>query len=461
MRPSAEIIAQPDGLRRRLIVALLVPLLLIVGSSSVFDYRLARQTADAAHDQALADDLFDLEAHMRRKGDTVAPDLSDEVEAMLRSNAPDRMFYAVRDADGRTLSGDPTIPDLPVGNGPALTFLDGSHRDANVRVALHRFSVEGQPLRITVMQTTEKRQASSRRIMTAMVLPNLAVFFATLLAVLWGVRRGLLPLQTVEREIGRRSVDDLEEIDLACAPLEIHPLLRRLNELFRLLREASAAQQRFIGDAAHQLRTPLAGLQTQLDLAAAEGDFSRNPERRARIEAATSRIGHLLNQLLVYARAETAASLTDTFVDVQLAELAEKSASIFLDAALAKNIDLGFEIAPARVRGLPWLLQEGLGNLIDNALRYTPAGGVVTVRCGRADEFAFLEVEDDGPGIAAEHLAAVRERFYRIPGSPGDGCGLGLAIVSEIAQRHGARFELLPGQGGGLRARIALPASEP
>src|SRR6185369_17161280 len=160
----------------------------------------------------------------------------------------------------------------------------------------------------------------------------------------------------------------LREIELAGTPAEIRPMLRRLNELFTLLREAAEVQQRFIADAAHQLRTPLAGLQTQLDLAAGEGAFTHNAERLAHIEEATTRIGHLLSQLLTYARAETANPVDRTFETVALDQLVEKSASTFLDAALAKNIDLGFEIAPASVPGLSWMLQEALGNLIDNAI---------------------------------------------------------------------------------------------
>lgn len=142
-----------------------------------------------------------------------------------------------------------------------------------------------------------------------MVIPNLAVILATMLAVVLGVRQGLLPLNEVEHDIAERSASDLHEIDLSGKPAEIRPMLRRLNELFALLRESVEVQQRFIADAAHQLRTPLAGLQTQLDLANSEGAFNNNPERIQLIEEATLRISHLLSQLLAYARAETSNSV--------------------------------------------------------------------------------------------------------------------------------------------------------
>ncbi|HJV92481.1 MAG TPA: sensor histidine kinase N-terminal domain-containing protein [Azonexus sp.] len=441
-------------MKQRLIFALLAPLVLILVFSSIFDFRLAKQTAAAAHDQALADTVFDLESHIQKQKSPVFMDLAEETESMLRSNAPDMLFFAVRDASGKTLFGDGDLPLFAPATGSEVKFVDGLYRGKPVRIALHHLSLNAAEIDIEVMETTEKRKHSSQRILAAMVVPNLAVIFATLLAVLFGVRHGLLPLRAVEREIAARSVSDLREIELAGTPAEIRPMLRRLNELFTLLRESAEVQQRFIADAAHQLRTPLAGLQTQLDLAAGEGAFAHNAERLAHIEEATTRIGHLLSQLLTYARAETANPVDRTFATVALDQLVEKSASTFLDAALAKNIDLGFEIAPASVTGLSWMLQEALGNLIDNAIRYTPNGGVITVRCGEGDGQAFIEVEDSGPGVPREHHKHVFERFYRIPGAPGNGCGLGLAIVSEIAQLHGASVLLDDAEAGGLQARI-------
>lgn len=235
-------------------------------------------------------------------------------------------------------------------------------------------------------------------------------------------------------------------------------MLARLNLLFELLREAAAAQQRFLADAAHQLRTPLAGLQTQIELVAAEGQFSEHGERLARINEATDRINHLVTQLLTFARAEPSTTATQSFQVVPLHELVEESASIFIDRALARNIDLGFDIAPARCAGIRWMLREALGNLIDNALRYTPAGGSVTVSSGLRDGRPYLTVVDNGPGIPEAERGRVCDRFYRIPGASGDGCGLGLAIVREIAQLHGGELELADASGGGLHVALRFPA---
>lgn len=448
----------PLSLRQRLILALMTPLIVILAAASIFDYQLAKRTANRAHDQALADNVYDLAAHLKRQLPSRSLDLTEESEAMLRSNSPDMLYFSVTDASGKVLAGDTDLPSLPIPSDDSIAFSDGNYHGKIVRMAAYRISAQAQDFQIVVVETTEKRRQASARILTAMIVPNLAVVLATLLAVVFGVRQGLLPLHEVERDIAGRSANDLHEIELSGKPAEIRPMLGRLNELFALVRESVEIQQRFIADAAHQLRTPLAGLQTQVDLAHAEGVFSSSIERFQAIDEATARLRHLLNQLLTYARAETSGSLKERFESVDLGALVENSASLFLDAALAKNIDLGFDIQPARTPGFPWMLQEALSNLIDNALRYSPLGGVVTVHCGSENGCPYLGVEDSGPGIPAEHIRHVFERFYRIPGSPGHGCGLGLAIVQEIAGLHGATVVFPEVPQGGLHVRIVFPA---
>lgn len=457
MRPATE--RQPLSLRQRLILVLMIPLVVIMAASSIFDYRLAKRTANRAHDQALADNVYDLVAHLKRQLPSKALDLTEESEAMLRSNAPDMLYFSVSDAFGKVLAGDTDLPEQPLPKSAGIEFSDGFYHGKVVRIATHRISERDQDLQIVVLETTEKRQQDSARILTAMIIPNLAVVLASLLVVVLGVRQGLLPLNAVERDIAGRSANDLHEIELSGTPAEIRPMLGRLNELFSLVRESVKIQQRFIADAAHQLRTPLAGLQTQLDLANAEGAFRDSPERFLAIDEATARLGHLLSQLLTYARAETSAAQTESFAEVDLGLLVENAASHFLDTALARNINLGFDIQPAKTMGFPWMLQEALSNLIDNALRYTPSGGVVTVHCGNENGRPFLGVEDNGPGIPEEHCRQVFERFYRIPGSPGNGCGLGLAIVQEIAALHGAAVKYLNVPHGGLHIRIEFPSA--
>lgn len=453
----------PLGLRSRLIAWLAAPLLCILIGSTAIAYHTAGKIADQTQDQALADSLFDLASHVKAQGDDRPLDLGAEASAILRSNAPDVLFYAVRDAAGQLLIGDADLPAATLRphalDEPA--FSDAVHQGRPVRVAGLRAKTPTQDLQITVVQTTLRRQHAQRQLLTAMVVPLFAVMAATLLAVLFGVRRGLLPLLEVEAEIASRSASDLRPFDPERSPAEIRPMLRRLNELFLLLQQASQLQQRFIADAAHQLKTPLAGLRQQVDLAIDDQAAAHDPVWLGRVDEATSRIGHLLNQLLAYARAEATDADAIPSENVALDELAEASASDFLDAALLKQIDLGFDIAPATVPGVRWMLKEALANLVDNAIRYSPPGSVVTVRCGREPRSGrpFLEVQDSGPGINAEQRSRVFERFYRIPGTPGDGCGLGLPIVQEIARRHGADLALHTVPGGGLRVRIEFPAA--
>jgi two-component system sensor histidine kinase TctE len=356
--------------------------------------------------------------------------------------------------------GDADLAPYGAGRaGAEPSFTDTTFRGKAVRAASLQVALPAGDVVVTVAQTTLRREQAQRRLLTAMAWPNLAVIGATLLVVVFGVRLGLQPLREIEDDIARRSASDLRPFDLTAAPAEIRPMLRRLNELFALVLEASQVQQRFIADAAHQLKTPLAGLRNQVDLAVGEGAATIDTGWLERVDQATGRLGHLLDQLLAYTRAEAADPSSLAVEPVDLAQVVEASASEFLDAALAKDIDLGFDIEPARTPGVRWMLHEALANLVDNAIRYTPLGGIVTVRCGVDGGRPFVEVEDNGPGIAPDQRERVFERIYRVPGSSGDGCGLGLPIVHEIARRHGARVELHAVETGGLRVRMSFGAA--
>ena len=429
------------GLSKRIVVAISLPLILIFCISCFWDYQVAKQTSDAAHDVALGDVLYDLEELIAKQSSLSGLNLTPDTEAMIRSNAPDHLFYAVRTSSGLTLLGDINLPAANQPATPHMTFTDGSYRGQAVRIARHEMLFQQTPLEVQVVETLLKRERSSQKFLAAMIIPNLVTMLIVLLAVLWGVQQGLKPLQHLEHEIGKRSVNDLRVIELTQTPFELQNLLKRLNELFKLLRESNEFQQKFIADAAHQLRTPLAGLQTQIDLAIVEGIFDTSTTRKKNIQDATYRIEHLLSQLLSYARAENSMAVRNNFATINLRDVIEKSATAFIDRALEKNIDLGFEVSDAHVQGLSWMLQEALGNLIDNAIRYTPAGGIVTVKCGAAHGKAYLEVEDSGHGIPLEERSSIFQRFHQVAGTRGGGCGLGLSIVSQIAQVHNASVE--------------------
>ena len=442
------------GLSQRIVISISLPLILIFSASCYWDYQIAIQTSNSAHDVALGDVLFDLEELINKQEKLAPLKLTTESENMIRSNTPDMLYFSVWDSSGAILLGDKSLPSFEQLQTPNISFSDGLYQGAAVRIAKHRMNFHNTHLYVQVLETVKKREISSQKFLAAMIAPNLITMLVVLLAVLWGVRQGLKPLRNLEKEISQRSVNDLKEIELIQNPFELRTLLRHLNRLFELIRKSNSRQQRFIADAAHQLRTPLAGLQTQIDLALGEGVFNQSLSRKENIQTATLRIEHLLNQLLSYARAENAMALKDSFKNVNLQSIAENSASIFIDKALEKNIDLGFDLSDVEVSGLAWMLQEALGNLIDNAIRYTPSKGVVTVRCGHLEGTPFIEVEDNGPGIAAEELPFIFERFHHIPGSLGGGCGLGLSIVNQIAEVHNASIHFVRPEVDGFIVRI-------
>jgi two-component system sensor histidine kinase TctE len=210
-----------------------------------------------------------------------------------------------------------------------------------------------------------------------------------------------------------------------------------------------------VADTAHQLRTPIAGLLGNLELLMKEPAAAPLQSRLQALHAGMENLARSANQLLALARADPSTSFTEQFDTVDLKALAGRIVEGNVDRALKAGLDLGVEAGTVAVRGNPRLLEDLLGNLVDNAIHYTPSGGHVTVRTGLRDGRPLLEVEDDGPGIPEDQRSKVRERFYRIPGSAGQGCGLGLAIVSEIAEAHGAQFTLESGPAGtGTRARV-------
>jgi two-component system sensor histidine kinase TctE len=286
----------------------------------------------------------------------------------------------------------------------------------------------------------------------------------TLLLVWIGVHFGLKPLLNVRRQIEARSARELQPLQLANVPAEVRPLVEALNLLFEMLAETARSQRQFVADTAHQLRTPIAGLLGHLEVMMQEPAAAPLRDRLASLHDGMSRLAHSANQLLMLARADPAASLADRFESVDLKSLSERVLERNLDRSVESQHDLGVEVQAAHVTGSARLLEDLLGNLVDNALHYTPMGGHITIRCG-TDAAAshglksYLEVEDDGPGIPAAERVRVRERFYRLPGSAGHGCGLGLAIVDEISRLHEADLTIDAGANGrGTRIRVTFGA---
>jgi len=447
------------SIRKRLLLWLLVPLVAILAAGVISDFQLASGPAQEAYDQALLGTALAISAHVRQEHGALVVELSPQAESILRAeNQVDQTYITVLSAEGRLVDGDGDLVNKPATEGRQNPFFyDATHNGKPIRVAQLRLPVGDTYAIVQVGETIKKRTAIARKIAAITLGLDFTGAIATILLVVVGVTKGLRPVEALSAQIRMRTASDLRPLEVNGVPIELAPLAMALNRLFTLLVDAASAQNRFVANAAHQLRTPLAGLQTQLELLASDPDFAAGKVKLVHLLQATERISHVVSQLLVLAKAEPAEALFSQQQRVDLKDLVEHSASLFLDRAIAREIDLGFEIHAANVLGNPWLLREMLGNLIDNALRYTPAGGVVTVRCGRQAGQAYLEVEDSGPGIPQEEQEKIFDRFYRIPGSPDDGCGLGLAIVKEIADMHAAKITIQSGPNSGAIFCITWP----
>jgi len=323
-----------------------------------------------------------------------------------------------------------------------------------------------------VAETLDKRAQLANEIIKGVILPQFIILPVILALVWFALSRGLSPLAQLQERIRARPPDDLSPIDSRQVPEEISPLVGSLNDMLARLAHTIAAQKRFIADAAHQMKTPLAGMRMQSELALRQVDpneIHRSLEQLAKSSESATR---LVNQLLALARAENQPHAGLALEPLDLAALARDVVQDWVQASFAHEIDLGYEVIghPPEIAGNAMMLRELLSNLIDNALRYTPPQGSVTVRVrgtniGHGDQ-ALLEVEDTGPGIAPSERHRVFERFYRILGSSVPGSGLGLAIVREIARQHGADIDIFNNPRSthkkfpGSLFRLTFPPSE-
>ena len=439
------------SLRAHLLRMLLPPIAAALALGAVISYFPTIEPATKAYDQALVDIGLALGSHVRVLQTEYRFELPPAVEQVLRTDRFDRIYYRVMSPAGLEIAGDPGLPSPP---GEAIahnTVYDGN----KVRVVSVHAPCGRSTCTVLVAETMVKRERVARDLLLQSILPELLIAAATLLIVWFGVKRGLRPLARLSEEIKSRSAGDLRPIDAAGAPEETRPLVGALNGLLDEVSAASRQQQRFLADAAHQLRTPLAGLQAHAELALAQPLPEPSRAQVERVHQATIRTGRLANQLLALARAEPGVRLSLASLDLK--SLVEGEADAWVHQALARDIDLGFELEVAQIEGDAFLLREALANLVHNALEYSQRGARVTVRTGRRERAAFVEVEDDGPGIAPAERGRVLERFYRVPGTAGTGSGLGLAIVREIASGHGASIAITDSPSGGCRVAITFP----
>jgi len=437
------------SIQARLLRALMVSLLGLLILCGFVTWFVASRVANDAYDHALLDPIMDIGQNVRQGPEGPLLTLSAREQEALLFDGSDRVFFQVRDPTGRWFAGGtrdlPPPPERLVPRVPV--FYNATVADSAVRIAA--MMTDGR-FEVYVAETTNKRDRLVWEVILTGLVPALVVIAAAVVLVWFGVSHGLSPLRKLRNELSQRSPNDLRAVDVAQAPSEVRPAIVALNRLFQRIRETSDSQRRFLADAAHQLRTPLAGLQMQLELELRASQSESLRATLAKMRDAVLRTGRLTNGLLALARAEQALPDARQFATVDLCALAERVGAQWIGPAIHRNIDFGFDLAPASVEGDDALLTEILDNLIDNALRYTQPGGAVTVHCGADGHGAFLGVEDNGIGIPESERGKVFERFYRGAAATGDGCGLGLAIVKEAAERHDASIAIsVPASGVG------------
>ena len=485
---------------------MLAPLLLLWPMSVLLTWLVAQNIANKPFDRELGEMARILAQQIvvetGASGTPVARfRLPSGAAELLRTDEADDIYYQVLGLRGEFLSGDTSIPvpaDADRGAAGEVRYRDDMVNNTAVRVAslwtytkdTPEFEVGLPPGPIVqVAETLGKRSRLATEIIKGVILPQFVILPLAVLLVWLALSRGIAPLNALQKRIRGRESHDLSPLDERDVPEEVSPLVRAINDLLARLDTSMSAQKHFLADAAHQLKTPLAGLRTQAELAQREIDAGTSDPQQLKkslqqIARSSQSAAHMVNQLLAMARAEDQEH-SSRKQEVNLARLATETVRDFVPRSLEKRIDLGYEgpdAGPASrqrpgpvVKGHALLLRELIRNLVDNALQYTPAGGTVTVRVvdDPFGQVVVLQVEDSGPGIPAAEREQVFHPFYRALGTNVDGSGLGLAIVREIAGQHGAEITLedanmryrpgLSDQGGaafgpGARFTIRFPA---
>ncbi len=445
---------------------MLTPLLLLWPVSLVLTWLVAQGIAGKPFDRTLEYNVNALAQLVTVNQQHVQFNLPLPARELLRADDTDMVYYQVLGVRGEYLSGEREFPAPPEGEpvvAGEVRLRDDTLHGTDIRVAYMWVALDLPASRMALVQvaeTLDKRSILAAEIIKGVMLPQFVTLPLAVLLVWLALVQAIKPLNRLEERIRARRPDDLSPLDTQTVPLEVAPLVASVNDLLLRLKESVGTQKRFLADAAHQLKTPLAGLRMQADLAQREGTSTEELKQSLRqIGRASIRATHTVNQLLALARAEAGT----TVMSRQPCDLARLTMEVVQDCvprAMEKHIDLGYEGAKpgtpgVMLEGNPTLLKELVRNLLDNAINYTPSSidkpGIITARV-LADPFGgiiVLQVEDSGPGIAVLERELVFEPFYRALGNDVDGSGLGLPIAQEIARQHRASISVddtRPGQ---------------
>jgi len=443
------------SLRRQLLLWLLLPQLALWLGGGALTYRMALNYAEKGLDQSLSQSVRSLARQIKPIGSGLLVDFPTAAQAIIEEDPGDRVRYMVSSPPGKFLMGNQEISEPPPDHAlGTLVFYRMKIAGKPMRaVALDvAYGEEKSPqiLRVQLAKSYVAQERIAEELIGDLLAPLLLLGAVLSVLVYAGIKRGLAPLTRLEKQLKERSAADLTALEFTTAPREVHTLVDAINRLLAAVRRSVSQEKRFINDAAHQLRTPLAGLINQTELALGESDAALIKARLHKVHAGAQRSAHLVNQLLALARSGSEVPMTR----VDLAQLAQDVARELSPRAVALKVDLGYEgDQHAWMQGSATLLREAVTNLIDNALRYgvsREAGNepTVTVSVHQHADHVVLAVEDNGPGLSEAQREHVFERFWRGSDLPG-GCGLGLALVQEIARRHGgeARVTLVAPQG--------------
>lgn len=470
------------SLHRHLLLWLLLPQLLLWGAAAFFTFQITLSYADRGL-HAMLDTVS--EALMRQINPPEGPfdpRLSPDAKALIESSPRDPVAFSIDSPPGHPIDGNATFGPLPA--QVSLTAKHIQYYDATLTVrgrvvpmrvgaliapvASAASVAAGQPEPLVVVRVARSRiprENMVRDVLVDIVLPLSGLLLVVLVVVWAGIHTGLAPLARLRELVRDRQPHDLAPLEVQSAPEEVRALAQALNRLLAAVQASVASQRRFISHAAHQLRTPLAGVKSQVELAMGLNHDPAVAERLQRVHASAVQGAHVVRQMLALSQAEPEAAGRQTRERVDLRRLGRDVTAALVPQAVAAGIDLGWEdhttVAELTTWGVPLLLQEALSNVIDNAIRYAGRDSEITVHLrqppDRADQ-AVIEVDDNGPGIAEADQTRVFERFVRAT-TTGPGCGLGLAIVKEIVEHHGGQVALHTLAPHGLQVRLTFPLS--
>lgn len=455
-----------DSLLGEILLWLVIILMMAWAIGVVMIYNVTGKFANDPYDAMLSNNVHALSKLVGFEAGRITINLPGPAREVLRTDAQDKVYFQITDAQGNLLVGDSEVPWVAdveaVGHGRVM-LRDEEIGDEEVRVAyLYKEVAPGRPpLLIQVAETRNKRNGMEARIVSSVIVPQFAIVPLAVLLIYFAVSRGITPLHRLQDDLRKRRPSDLNAISLEKIPAEIRPLIEAFNDTMARLDESLSAQRRFIADAAHQLKTPLAGLRAQAELASGEHNPVALHGCIDQMLHAIERLSGMTQKLLTLARTDALHEQHVPFAEVRLDQLVPQVARDVGMQALGKGVTLSFDTVESvpSVSGNAMLLYELFANLIDNAIRYTPAGGLVSLSVKPFGKRVLVEVDDTGCGIPPEAREQVFERFYRVLGTGVDGSGLGLSIVREICDLHGAVIVVDQGLTGvGTCMRVIFPS---